>query len=179
MVVNELTADLVVDLALEPWSDGDLPLLEKLMSDPNMMAHLGGPENQEQILQRQQRYMRLPETGHDHMFKIVWGSQSEAAGSVGYWEKTWQGQLIYEVGWLVLPAYQGRGIATRAAGAAIAHARLMYRHRFMHAFPAISNAPSNAICRKLGFSLVKECQFEYPPGNFMRVNDWCLDLFEA
>lgn len=178
MVVNELTADLVVDVGLEPWSDGDLPLLEKLMSDPNMMAHLGGPESEEQILKRHQRYLRLSEIEHDHMFKIVWGLESEAAGSVGYWERTWQGRLIYEIGWLVLPAYQGRGIATRAAGAAIAHARLMYRHRFIHAFPGISNAPSNAICRKLGFSLIEDCQFEYPPGNFMIVNDWCLDLFE-
>jgi RimJ/RimL family protein N-acetyltransferase len=178
MIVNELTADLMVNVALEPWSHADLPLLRKLMSDPNMMAHLGGPESEEQILRRQQRYVRLSETRYDRMFKIVWGPASEAAGSVGYWERTWQDRLIYEVGWLVLPEYQGHGIATKAAEIAIAHARLMYRHRFMHAFPSISNAPSNAICRKLGFSLIEECQFEYPPGNFIKVNDWCLDLFE-
>jgi RimJ/RimL family protein N-acetyltransferase len=50
-------------------------------------------------------------------------------------------------------------------------------HRFLHAFPSVGNAPSNAICRKLGFTLLEECEFEYPPGTFMQCNDWCLDLF--
>jgi len=178
MVENEVVMDPIVKVALQPWSDDDLGMLEKLMSDPNMMAHLGGPEGEEQILKRHQRYLRLSESGHDHMFKIIWRPASEAAGSVGYWERIWQGRLIFEIGWSVLPAYQGRGIATRAAGAAIAHARLMYRHRFIHAFPSISNAPSNAICRKLGFSFIEACQFEHPPGNIIKVNDWRLDLFE-
>jgi RimJ/RimL family protein N-acetyltransferase len=111
------------------------------------------------------------------MFKIIWGPGSEAVGSVGYWEKSWRDQLIYEMGWSVLPGYQGRGIATRAGEAVIARARLENRHQFLHAFPSVSNDPSNAICRKLDFSLIEECEFEYPPGNFMKCNDWRLDLF--
>jgi RimJ/RimL family protein N-acetyltransferase len=166
----------VADLNLQPWSEDDLPLLEKLLGDPDMMAHLGGPESPEQILQRHQRYMRLPET--DHMFKIVWGPSSEAVGSISFWEKSWRNQLIYETGWSILPAYQGRGIATKAAEAVIEQARLEHRHQFMHAFPSVSNPASNAICRKVGFSLIEECQVEYPPGNFMVVNDWRFDLFE-
>jgi RimJ/RimL family protein N-acetyltransferase len=47
----------------------------------------------------------------------------------------------------------------------------------VHAFPSVSNAPSNAVCRKLGFTLLEECEFEFPRGNFMRCNDWRLDLF--
>ena len=34
----------------------------------------------------------------------------------------------------------------------------------MHAFPNVDNAPSNAICRKLGFELLEECEFEFPRG---------------
>jgi RimJ/RimL family protein N-acetyltransferase len=166
----------VADLNLQPWSEDDLPLLEKLLGDPDMMAHLGGPESPEQILQRHLRYMRLPET--DHMFKLVWGPNSDAVGSIGFWEKNWRNQLIYETGWSILPAYQGRGIATKAAEAVIRQARLEHRHQFMHAFPSVSNSASNAICRKVGFSLIEECQVEYPPGNFMVVNDWRFDLFE-
>ena len=166
----------MADLNLQPWSEDDLPLLEKLLGDPDMMAHLGGPESPEQILQRHQRYMRLPEA--DHMFKIIWGSSSEAVGSIGFWEKSWREQLIYETGWSILPAYQGRGIATKAAEGVIEQARLEDRHRFMHAFPSVSNPASNAICRKVGFSLIGECQVEYPPGNFMVVNEWRFDLFE-
>ncbi len=164
----------MVDLLLQPWSEDDLPLLQKLMGDPEVMAHLGGPESPEQIVQRHQRYLHLPET--DHMFKIVIGSA--AAGSIGYWQKNWRDRLVYETGWLILPAYQGRGIATKAGEAVIEHARREHRHQFMHAFPSVDNLASNAICRKLGFTLIEECEFEYPPGKFMRVNDWQLDLFK-
>ncbi len=166
----------MIDVQLWPWGESDLPLLEKLLGDPHMMAHLGGPETPQQIAGRHQRYLQLPET--DHMFKIVLGSSLEPLGSVGYWQKIWREQLVYETGWLILPAYQGRGVATQAAKAVIELARLEHRHQFLHAFPSVENVPSNAICRKLGFWLVEECQFEYPPGKFMQVNDWQLDLFE-
>lgn len=169
----------MADVTLRPWSEDDLFLLEKLLGDPNMMAHLGGPESSEQILQRHHRYVRLPETGTGHMFKIVLIPGAEAVGSIGYWEKTWRDQLVYETGWSVLPAYQGQGIATKAAEAVIARARLEHRHQFMHAFPSVSNAASNAICQKVGFSLIEECQFEYPPGNIITVNDWRFDLFKT
>jgi RimJ/RimL family protein N-acetyltransferase len=60
----------------------------------------------------------------------------------------------------------------------IERARLENRYRFLHAFPAVDNAPSNAICRKLGFALLEAHEFEYPPGQVMVCNDWRLDLFE-
>lgn len=82
------------EVLLRPWSDHDLPLLEKLMGDANMMAHLGGPETPEQILKRHQRYLQLPEM--DHMFVILYGLVSEAVGSIGYWEKEWRGQPVFE-----------------------------------------------------------------------------------
>jgi RimJ/RimL family protein N-acetyltransferase len=47
----------------------------------------------------------------------------------------------------------------------------------MHAFPTVDNGPSNAICRKVGFTFQEEVDFEFPPGNLMRCNDWRLDLF--
>ncbi len=167
----------MTDVQLLPWSEDDLGLLQKLLGDPVMMKHLGGPESSEQILRRHQRYLRLQDSDTDRMFKVVWGPKEEGVGSVGYWRKTWRDQSIYEMGWLILPEYQGRGIATEAAVAAIEQARQESRYPFMHAFPSVENAASNAICRKLGFTLVEECQVEYPPGRSMRVNDWRLDLF--
>lgn len=165
----------MAQINLRPWSEEDLPLLQQLLGDSNMMAHLGGPEIPEQIQKRHQRYLHLPET--DHMFVIQWGSNSEAVGSIGYWEKSWRDQLVYEMGWFVLPAHQGYGIATKAGKLMLEHARLSHRYQFMHAFPSIDNPASNAICRKLGFSLIEECKFEYPPGQLLTVNDWRFDLF--
>ena len=43
---------------LEPWGEGDLPLLEQLLGNPKMMEHLGGPESPEKIAERQARYER-------------------------------------------------------------------------------------------------------------------------
>jgi RimJ/RimL family protein N-acetyltransferase len=169
----------VSEVLLRPWSEEDLPLLEKLLGDPEMMEHLGGPESPEQILRRHIRYTRLPQDGTDHMFKVVWGPNGEGVGNVGYWRKTWRDQSVYEIGWLVRSSYQGQGIATKAAAAAIEHARREPKYQFMHAFPSVENPASNAICRKLRFTLLEECQFEYPSGHSMRVNDWRLDLLKS
>lgn len=166
------------EVLLQTWSEEDLSLLEQLLGDPDMMTHLGGPESQEQILRRHQRYLHLPEDGTDHMFRIVLAASGEGVGNVGYWRKTWREQPVYEIGWLVLPAYQGQGIATRAA-AAIEHASHEPKYQFMHAFPSVENPASNAICRKLGFTLGEECQVEYLPGRSMTINDWRLDLLKT
>jgi RimJ/RimL family protein N-acetyltransferase len=161
-------------VSLEPWGRGDLPLLERLMGDPRMTEHLGGPESPEQVRERQARYERL-EPG-DRMLKIVDVEGGAGVGSVGYWTKAWRGRRVYEVGWMVVPEFQGRGIAVAATAQAIELAREDDLHRFMHAFPHIENAASNAICRKLGFELLDACEFEYPEGHWMTCNDWRLDL---
>jgi RimJ/RimL family protein N-acetyltransferase len=147
------------------------------MGDPVMTAYLGGPETPEKIRDRHLRYCQNNDPGDGLMFAIVVGAGRIAAGSVGYWEKEWQDQTVWETGWSVLPEFQGQGVATWATLAVIARARAVSRHRFIHAFPSVANVPSNAVCRKVGFTLGAEVEFEYPPGNFMRCNDWCLDLF--
>lgn len=161
---------------IEPWGDGDLTLLKLLLGDPAMTIHLGGPESDEQLVKRQARYERLTEEGKGRIFKIVYQPTGEAVGSVGYWDSTCDDEPVYEMGWSVLPAFQGRGIARAAASQAIAIARSDGKYRFLHAFPSVDNPPSNALCRKLGFTLVKEDEFEYPKGHFMRCNNWRLDL---
>jgi RimJ/RimL family protein N-acetyltransferase len=162
---------------IEPWGGGDLPLLERLMGDPAMTKHLGGPESPEKIAERQGRYERLADSGKGRMYRIVEADTGVAAGSVGYWEKEWRDDIVWETGWSVLPEFQGRGIASVATAQAVEAARSERTHRFLHAFPSVDNAPSNTICRKLGFTLLEELEFEYPPGNPMRCNDWRLDLF--
>jgi len=165
----------VTEVRLEAWAEGDLPLLRKLMGDPEMTRYLGGPETETKLAERQARYEH-PGSG---MFKIIDEETGEPAGSVGYWEKDWRDQQVYETGWMVLPAFQGRGIAVAATAEVITLARAEQRHGYLHAFPSVENAASNAICRKLGFILLEAHDFEYPKGHWMRCNDWRLDLSEA
>jgi RimJ/RimL family protein N-acetyltransferase len=164
-------------IRLEPWGEGDLPLLKKTLGNPVMTRHLGGPESDEHLLKRQARYERLAEEGLGRMLKIVLETVGEAVGKVGYWDSTHDREGIYEIGWQVLPAFQGRGIASAAVVQAIALARSDGKYRFLHAFPSVDNLPSNAVCRKSGFILVEECDFEYPKGCFIRSNNWRFDLF--
>lgn len=151
------------EVKLLPWAEKDLPLLEQLLGDPEMMTHLGGPENSEQIRQRHQRYLRLPET--DHMFTIILDDVAESVGSIGYWEKNWRGGLVYEMGWHVLPAHQGHGIATKAGEAVLVRARSDRRHQFMHfrlfptRHPTRSVASSDSRCsRNASSSIRREIQ---------------------
>ncbi len=163
-------------MSLRDWEKGDLPLLEASMGDPEMTRYLGGPESREQIASRHARYVALAGTGTGHMLVILAGPDHEPVGSVGYWEKEWNGELIFEMGWSVLPAYQGRGIAAQATTIALDRARSEGKHRYVHAFPSVENAASNAICRKVGFTLLGAADFEYPKGHAMRCNDWRFDL---
>lgn len=111
------------------------------------------------------------------MYRIVLEETGESVGSVGFWERTWQGEEVYETGWGVLLGFQGRGIATSGTRAVVEAARAEHKHRYLHAFPPPDNGPSNAVCRKVGFELLGECEFEYPPGHVAVSNDWRLDLW--
>ena len=102
-----------------------------LLGDPAMMEHLGGPETPEKIAERQARYEQLPDC-----FKIVF--EGEGAGWVGFWEREHRGETVYEMGWSVLPAFQGRGIATKATKLALDAARAAEGPRFVHASPSTS-----------------------------------------
>ena len=160
---------------LRPWAEGDLALLHRLMGDPAMTRYLGGPETPEKINERHERYLRV-DPGQGRMFAIVVGSERAAAGVIGYWDMEWQGRAVWETGWSVLPEFQGQGVATRAALLVIEQARAENTRRFLHAFPAVENRPSNAVCRKAGFTLQGPYDFEYPPGHPLRCNDWSMDL---
>jgi RimJ/RimL family protein N-acetyltransferase len=161
---------------IEPWGEADLPLLQKTLGDPEMTQHIGGPESADKIAERQSRRERPG----SRQYKIAIEETGEAVGWVGYWDKDWRDDHVYEIGWSVLTPFQGRGIGAAATELAIGVARAEQERRYVHAFPSVTNAPSNAICRKVGFSLLEEgIEFEYPPGNTMRCNDWRFDLFPS
>jgi RimJ/RimL family protein N-acetyltransferase len=154
-----------------PWGEGDRELLAQCVGDAAMMEHLGGAESPEKIDERQARYA-VPDS---HQFKIVDAGSGAGAGWVGYWERD---DEAYEIGWAVIPAFQGRGVASQATRLALQDAREHGDRRYVFAYPSVDNGPSNGLCRKLGFELMGTTDYEYPPGNPMRCNDWRFDLGE-
>ncbi len=162
-------------VALRAWTEADLPLLRGLLGDPAMMTYLGGPEAEEKLLARHQRYLDIARTT-GRVYVITTGPERTAAGWIGYWETTWHGEAAWETGWSVLPGFQGRGLATRGAALALELAAAEGLHRFIYAFPAVANAPSNAVCAKLGFERLGSETLEYPPGTSMECAIWRGDL---
>jgi hypothetical protein len=57
-----------------------------------MNMHLGGPEAPQKIRERHERYRQSSLSGDNRMFVILVGPERTAAGSIGYWEKEWQGE---------------------------------------------------------------------------------------
>ena len=163
------------DVALRSWAADDLRLLQRLLGDPEMTRHLGGPESPEASRARHERYLVADPEKHG-LFAVTSGPGAEAVGWVGYWESEWRGELVWECGWNVLPEAQGRGVATAAAALVIVDARRRGRHRHLHAIQSVDNAASNALCRRLGFELLGEIEVDYPTGVVMRSRDWRLDL---
>ena len=162
-------------VALRPWAAGDLQLLQRLLGEPEMMRHLGGPESPDALRARHERYL-LADPEKNGLFAVTIGSDAEAVGWVGYWEAEWRGETVWECGWSILPEAQGRGVATAAAALLIDDARSRGTHRWLHALPSVDNVASNALCRTLGFELVGEAEVDYPRGHMMQSNDWRLDL---
>jgi RimJ/RimL family protein N-acetyltransferase len=164
-------------MELQTISLDDLPLYESIHCDPRMMAHLGGAWPKEQMPQKLRNNVASVEAGTAWIFKIIADENSVcAAGSVCIWENSWRGERINEIGWMILPPFQGRGLATKAVRAILDKAQSERRWDIIHAFPSTGNAASNSICRKIGFSLIEECNLEWA-GHILRCNHWRLDLY--
>ncbi|GAA2649578.1 MULTISPECIES: GNAT family N-acetyltransferase [Streptomyces] len=162
---------------LEPWSAGDFWLLER-KNEPVMTEFLGGPEPAAKLVERQRRYeaMSAREPAAGRMFRVVWtpaGARgAESVGSVGFWEREWQGEQVYEAGWGVLPEFQGHGLAVAALTELLAHVRAHGSRDSVHAFPGTDHPASNAVCRRAGFEYLGDVDFEYPPGVPHPSCDW-------
>lgn len=157
----------------------DLALYESIHCDPEMMEHLGGPLPKEGLAEKLQRDVASTEAGETWVFKIIPDEDAgTAAGIVTIWEHAWEGQSINEIGWMVLPAFQGRGVGSEAVRSILRRARSGSRWDVVHAFPPITNAQSNAMCRKMGFSRIEECDFEFRD-RILRCKHWQLELRSA
>jgi len=149
--------------------------MQRLLGDPALTEHVGGPETPEQIERRHQRYLAMTDPASGAMLAVTIAPDPAAVGQVGYWQHVEDGHdPVWETGWFVLPEFQGRGIATAATRLAVEAAFAARRHP-VHAYPNVANAASNAIARKAGFRLLGPREFEYPKGHWMTCNDWVTD----
>ena len=153
----------------------DLPLYQAQLTDPGMMSELGGPLPREGLDAKLRSIVDDVEAGRVWYCVIVPDEGGSGAGTVCIWNHDQDGASINEIGWMVLPPFQGRGLATAAVRSLLDRARAEGRWGVIHAYPGVTNGPSNGICRKLGFELVEERDFEYS-GRTLRCNHWEIDV---
>jgi RimJ/RimL family protein N-acetyltransferase len=154
---------------LQAYEDRDFWLTEALETDPEVMRELGGPIERTRLLEVHRRRLDDP-----WWLKIVPEPGGPAVGTIGVWETRHGDDELFETGWMVLPAHQGRGIASAALTLLIERVEAEPRFPSIHAFPPVTNAPSNALCRKFGFALVGQDDFVYA-GRTLHCNHWSLE----
>lgn len=163
------------DMRLLPITAEDEDLTVCLECHAEMMLHIGGPRLEADARAAHKRRLDLMEKGAARMFKVVADDSDEVLGTIGIWKIDRKGRQASEMGWFVLTEHQGKWIASAAAQLIISQARSDPEIRYVYAFPAVSNAASNAIARKIGIS----DQGQFDNEGFAGVphcNEWCIDL---
>lgn len=155
---------------------GDVQVYERLRCDPVMMAELGGPQRREDMAARVTRHVEATAAGEMWIFMIVPDETVPAvvAGTVTLYSGTDEAVPVSEIGWMVLPEFQGRGLGKAAVHGLLQQAAREDRWGTVHARTSVSNAPSNGICRSLGFTFLGEQDVVYR-GRTFRSNHWQID----
>ena len=153
----------------------DVELRLRMETDPVMMAELGGPRPPEAIERAHAKSLTMAAEGRCWPLKVIPAGSPSAAGTVMVFESSHADETIFEIGWMVLPEFQNRGIMGRAVHAVLDKARAERMFGRIHAFPAVPNGPSNRICEKNGFVNLGECDFKFG-GRVLRCHHWRIDV---
>jgi RimJ/RimL family protein N-acetyltransferase len=160
---------------LVTYTDGDIALTEAIECNSEMMSTLGGPVPRDDIPRVHRMRLDGIANGDTWWFVIVPEPNGPAAGTIGIWKTDWRGTAIHEVGWMVLPEFQGRGLASAALAELITRGQAEPGCERLHAFPSTDNAPSNALCRKFGFENTEQVEVKFRDRP-LRCNHWELDV---
>ena len=161
-----------MQVTLERWGPDDLDVLRRA-NTPGMTRFLGGPESDEALAQRHADYLALWDSGEVRMFRV--DVDGAAAGYAGWWAEEHDGAPVYEIGCVVEPGWQGRGVASAALGEVVRRALGTEDLRPVVGYANVENVASNALCNRLGFTLVGTAAFPDEDGEaVMPVNVWMI-----
>ncbi|MEV4441135.1 GNAT family N-acetyltransferase [Streptomyces sp. NPDC049577] len=163
-------------MQLRDVSPDDADAYVRMRCDPVMMAGLGGPLPREGMADKVRRDAEQAAADLAWIKMIVPDPAvpGVVAGTVTLWSHEIDDGSISEIGWMVLPEFQGRGLAKRAVRVLLAQAREQDRWGLVHAFPATDNAASNGICRSVGFRFLSETEVTFA-GRVLGTNHWVID----
>jgi len=157
-------------ITLEPWTEGDLEVLRRA-NTPELTRFLGGPESDESLVARHHEYL----SGGDavRIFRVE--ADGEVAGYAGWWEQEHDDAPAYEVGCVIEPAWQGRGIASTVLAEVVERAAAAGGGRLIVGYGDVGNEASHALCRRVGFTLEGTGVFPADDGGeATTVNVWVI-----
>jgi RimJ/RimL family protein N-acetyltransferase len=150
----------------------DLDAYIRMRCDPRMMVDLGGPRKPADIKRKVLRDAAQAAADAEWILMICPDDDpAEVAGTVTLWAHIEAGEQQTQIGWMVLPEFQGVGLAKRAVSEVLARAASDGRWGPIHAFPSVTNTASNRLCEALGFSSLGEHDFSFA-GRTFRVEYW-------
>lgn len=135
---------------------------------PELTRYLGGPEAEDALAERHAEYLAGGDAAQ--MFRIV--VDGADAGYAGWWEQEHDGAPASEVGCVVEPEWQGRGIAAAAVAEVVRRALAAGGGRPVVGYADVRNEASHALCRRVGFTLEGTGMFPGEPP--VAVNVWVI-----
>ncbi|HEY2346728.1 MAG TPA: GNAT family N-acetyltransferase [Xanthomonadaceae bacterium] len=144
------------------WREDDLPLATMLWSDPEVTRLIGGPFNADAIHLRLAREIAQQQS-HGVQYWPMFQMEDDAfAGCCGLRPYPRE-EDVYEIGFHLRPAFQGRGLANEAARAVIAYAFDALDAHALFAGHHPDNTGSAKALAKLGFRYDRD-EFYEPTG---------------
>jgi [ribosomal protein S5]-alanine N-acetyltransferase len=137
------------------WTLDDLPLANALWGDPQVTRLIGGPFSPEQVKARLAREIDTMQSASVQYWPMFWLADGEFVGCGGLRRYMPESQIL-ELGFHVLPAYWGKGVAVEAGLAVINFAFDERNAKALFAGHHPGNAASRRVLEKLDFRFTHE-----------------------
>ncbi|MFT0211666.1 GNAT family N-acetyltransferase [Pseudomonas sp. F1_0610] len=152
------------NLLLRQWQDSDYDAFARLNADANNMRFFPAPlarEESDHLANRCRDLINQRGWGFWAVEEVLSG---QFIGCVGLHAPDYQLPVspCVEVGWRLLPEFQGKGYATEAAQAALGFGFNELHLDEIIAFTTLTNLPSQAVMRRLGMQRDFNNDFDHP-----------------
>lgn len=158
----------------------DVDVYVRLRCDPVMTADLGGPRRPGDMPAKVARDVRDAASGAAWNLMIIPDASRPdiVAGTVTVYNSGHRPQSRSEIGWMVLPEYQGHGLARASVRLVLERERVERRWGLLHALTSPANVASNALCRSLQFVLRGQESHRFD-GRDYTVNHWTASALKT
>ncbi|MBG0568615.1 GNAT family N-acetyltransferase [Actinoplanes aureus] len=164
-------------LLLRRWRSDDLDGLASVNAQPEVMRYIhdGRTLDRAATAERLAAYQRHWDEHGFGLYAVEIKATGELAGFTGLAVPTFLPEIMpaVEIGWRLGRAYWGRGVATEAAQAVVAHARAELGLRRLVSIHVVGNEASARVMVKLGMSLERET---VQPDTGRQVRVYAIDL---